>query len=67
MIARLADDRYGRAALGSRVGIVLSVEPLDEAPNARRIVVQPVVDFGELASVIIVSDGAASAAEGEPR
>jgi hypothetical protein len=67
MIARLADDRYGRAALGSRVGVVLSVEPVDEAPNARRIVVQPVVDFGELASVIIVSDGAAAAAEGEPR
>ena len=58
MIARLADDRYGRLAMGLPIGIVRSVEAIDRAPHARRVEVAPMVDFETLSRVIIVSDSA---------
>jgi hypothetical protein len=56
MIARLADDRYGRLAMGLPIGIVRSVEAIDRAPHARRVEVAPVVDFETLSRVTIASD-----------
>lgn len=72
MIARVAEDRYGRAALGARVGVVLSVKPIDRAPHARLVEVGPLVEFDMLSRVTIVSDPAArgvdrSGAEGGSR
>ena len=53
MVARLADDRYGRAALGARIGVVVSVEPVEQAPLARRVEIRPVVDLDGLSSVVL--------------
>lgn len=53
MIARLADDRFGRAALGSRIGVVVSVEPVEQAPLARRVEVRPIIDLEGLSSVVL--------------
>jgi hypothetical protein len=53
MVARLADDRYGRAALGSRIGVVVSVEPVEQAPLARRVEIRPVIDLDGLSSVVL--------------
>ena len=53
MVARLADDRFGRAAHGSRIGVVVSVEPVEQAPLARRVEIRPVYDLDSLSSVIV--------------
>jgi hypothetical protein len=53
MVARLADDRFGRAALGSRIGIVVAVEPVEQAPLARRVEIRPIIDLDGLSSVIL--------------
>ena len=53
MVARLADDRFGRAALGARIGVVVSVEPLEQAPLARRVEIRPITELESLASVIL--------------
>lgn len=59
MVARLADDRFGRAAVGARVGVVVSVEPIEQAPLARKVEVRPLIEPGELSSVILVTSGEA--------
>lgn len=53
MVARLADDRFGRAVLGARIGIVVSVEPVEQAPLARRVEIRPVIDLDSLSSVVL--------------
>jgi hypothetical protein len=53
MFARLADDRFGRAALGSRIGVVVAVEPVEQAPPARRVEIRPILDLDGLSSVIL--------------
>lgn len=64
LVARLADDRYPRVALGARVGTVVAVTPIEKAPLARRVEVAPVVELGERSSVVVVvvDDAAASGA-----
>lgn len=55
MVARLADDRYGRAALGARVGVVVAVEPVEKAPLARRVEVRPIIESSALSTVVLVT------------
>jgi hypothetical protein len=66
-IVRLEDERYPRAALGARVGVVTSVEPLEQAPLARRIEVAPIVALASAPTVVVVAAEAADAAEGSSR
>lgn len=54
MLARLADDRFPRAALGARVGVVTAVAPIEQAPLARRIEVRPLIETAELSTVVLV-------------
>lgn len=54
LVARLADDRYPRVALGARVGTVVAVTPIEQAPLARRVEVAPIVTLAERASVVVV-------------
>lgn len=60
MIARLADDRSPRIALGARIGRVVAIEPVEQAPLARRIVVDPIVLLEERATVVVASTPPAS-------
>lgn len=60
---RFEDDRYPRAALGTRVGVVSAVEPLDQAPLARRIEVAPIRPLAEALSVVVVSPEVAEDAD----
>lgn len=53
LIARLADERYPRVALGTRVGIVVRVEPIEQVPLARRIEVRRISSLADAASVIV--------------
>jgi len=55
MVARLADERYGRAALGARIGTVVAVEPVEQAPLARRVEIRPMLDSGSLSTVVLVT------------
>lgn len=54
MVARLADDRFGRTALGARVGTVVAIEPIEKAPLARRVEIAPLAALGDFATVIVV-------------
>ncbi len=56
MIARIADERFPRSALGARVGRVVSVEPIEQVPLARRIEVEPILDTAELRTVVLVTE-----------
>jgi len=53
MVARIADDRYPRVALGTRLGVVVKVEPIDEVPLARRVRIRPVLRLDDAASVVV--------------
>lgn len=64
LVARLADDRYPRIALGARIGVVRAVRPIEQAPLARRVEVEPFATLAERASVVVVTvEPPASAAE----
>lgn len=54
MVARLADDRYGRTALGARVGTIVAIEPVEKAPLARRVEIAPLAWLGEHPTLIVV-------------
>ena len=56
LVARVADDRLPRSALGTRIGRVVSVEPIEQVPLARRIEVAPIAGLSDVASVIIAID-----------
>ena len=53
MTARLADERWPRIALGARLGEVIAVEPIEQAPLARRVEVRPIVAAEAIATVMI--------------
>lgn len=53
MVARLADERVPKSALGARVGVVVDVRPVEQAPLARRIEVAPIVDFAAIGTVVL--------------
>jgi len=57
MVARLADDRFGRTALGARVGTVVAIEPVEKAPLARRVEIAPLGSLAEHSTVILVVEG----------
>lgn len=66
-IVRLEDERYPRAALGARVGVVIGAEPLEQAPLARRIEVAPVVALASAPAVVVVAaEGSDSPARDAP-
>jgi hypothetical protein len=54
MVARLADDRFGRTALGARVGTVVAIEPIEKAPLARRVEIAPLASLGDFSTVVVV-------------
>lgn len=53
MVARLADERFPRAALGARVGRIVAVRPIEQVPLARRIEVEPIARTEELGTVVV--------------
>ncbi len=53
MTARLADERWPRIALGARVGEVIAIEPIEQAPLASRIEVRPIVSANSISSITI--------------
>ena len=53
MTARLADERWPRIALGARIGEVIAIEPIEQAPLASRIEVRPIVPAAAIASITI--------------
>jgi hypothetical protein len=65
MIARIADERFPRSALGARVGQVVSVQPIEQVPLARRIEVEPIVDPTEVRAVVLVTELDSSSLEGK--
>jgi hypothetical protein len=71
MIARVADDRMPRSALGARVGRVIAIAPIEQVPLARRIEVEPIAEAREATSAVVVLEagavpGDASAITGAP-
>lgn len=65
-IARLADDRWPRAAQGLRVATVTAADPLDTSPLHVRLLLMPPADPLESIEVVLVGDGLADAPGGEP-
>ncbi len=55
-VARVADERWPRAALGLRVGVVETVAVRDDAPLMRRIAVQPLVDALRVPHVVLTDE-----------
>lgn len=53
MTARLADERWPRIALGARIGEVIAIEPIEQAPLASRIEVRPIVAAESIGSLTI--------------
>lgn len=66
MLARVADDRSPRIALGARIGRVVSIEPIEQAPLARRVVVEPLLELEDRATVVVAAEPP-GAAEGGGR
>ncbi len=60
LIARVVDDRLPRSANGTLIGRVISVQPIEQVPLARRIEVEPMVTLDDAASVIIALEGTAT-------
>jgi hypothetical protein len=63
-VVRLEDERYPRAALGARVGVVTTVEPLEQAPLARRVEVTPIMPLASAPAVVVVAAEPADGASG---
>ena len=59
MIARVADDRMPRSALGARVGRVIAIAPIEQVPLARRIEVEPIAEAREATSAVVVMEAGA--------
>lgn len=55
-IVRVAEERWPRAALGLRVGVVESVTVRDDAPLMRRVTVQPLVDPLRVPHVVLTDE-----------
>ncbi len=65
MVARVADDRMPRSALGARVGRVVAIAPIEQVPLARRIEVEPILKAKDAASAVVVLEmGVLGAGEG---
>jgi hypothetical protein len=60
LLARVSDDRLPRAALGTIIGRVIAVEPIEQVPLARRIEVEPIMTLEDVSSVIICAQGAST-------
>lgn len=60
LFARVSDDRLPRAALGTIIGRVIAVEPIEQVPLARRIEVEPIMTLEDVSSVIICAQGAST-------
>lgn len=61
--ARLADDRWPRAAQGLRVARVVAVAPLDSSPLHLRLELAPVADPLEAVEVVLLGDARTEGAE----
>ncbi|MEY2795510.1 MAG: hypothetical protein RIR10_1226, partial [Planctomycetota bacterium] len=59
MIARVADDRMPRSALGARVGRVIAIAPIEQVPLARRVEVEPIAEAREATSAVVVMEAGA--------
>ncbi len=57
MLARVADDRLPSAALGTLIGRVVAIEPIEQVPLARRIEVEPLETLDDVATVILCVPG----------
>lgn len=55
MVARVADERFPRVALGTRIGVVVRVEPIDEVPLARRVRIRPLASLDDAAAVVVAA------------
>ncbi|MFM7051615.1 MAG: rod shape-determining protein MreC [Planctomycetota bacterium] len=58
MVARVADDRFPRVALGTRIGTVVRVEPIDEVPLARRVRIRPLASLDDAVAVVVAAEQA---------
>ena len=61
MLARVADDRSPRIALGARIGRVVSIEPIEQAPLARRVVVEPLLELEDRTTVVVAAEPSSEA------
>jgi hypothetical protein len=66
MIARVADDRMPRSALGARVGRVIAIAPIEQVPLARRIEVEPIAEARDATSAVVVLEAGAVPGDAMP-